>query len=93
MRAALLLVGLGLVLATSSSDVLGKIWRRQGRGRGRLRQESRRLDEDFSKMPAPSMIKEMETLLLEEWEVIVININLSYVSNLCHLICLSKISF
>ena len=91
MRAALLLVGLGLVLATSSSDVLGKIWRRQGRGR--LRQESRRLDEDFSKMPAPSMIKEMETLLLEEWEVIVIDINLSYVSNLCHLICLSKISF
>ena len=91
MRAALLLVGLGLVLATSSSDVLGKIWRRQGRSR--LRQESRRLDEDFSKMPAPSMIKEMETLLLEEWEVIVININLSYVSNLCHLICLSKISF
>ena len=89
MRAALLLVGLGLVLATSSSDVLGKIWRRQGR----LRQESRRLDEDFSKKPAPSMIKEMETLLLEEWEVIVININLSYVSNLCHLICLSKISF
>ena len=75
MRAALLLVGLGLVLATSNSDVLGKIWRRQGRGR--LRQESRRLDEDFSKKQAPSMMKEMETLLLEEWEVIVININLS----------------
>ena len=72
MRAALLLVGLGL--ATSNSGVLGKIWRRQGRGR--LRQESRRLDEDFSKKQGPSMIKEMETLLLEEWEVIVININL-----------------
>ena len=75
MRAALLLVGLGLVLATSNSDVLGNIWRRQGRGR--LRQESRRLDEYFSKKQAPSMIKEMETLLLEEWEVIVFNINLS----------------
>ena len=75
MRAALLLVGLGLVLATSNSNVLGKIWRRQGRGR--LRQESRRLGEDFSKKQATSMIKEMETLILEEWEVIVTNINLS----------------